>query len=186
MASSEQQAALDAVHESIRRCNNCGLCEAALHHVVGEGPADAEIMFVGEAPGAMEDKLGRPFVGPSGQFLTRLLAMAGVDRKDVFITSVVKCRPPNNREPTPSELAACREHLEAQLAVIQPKVVCTLGRIAAQTLIDKTFSITREHGQPRRIGEILYVPLYHPAAALHQQRLLEVLEADMPKVTVHS
>lgn len=182
MASSDRQAELDRVHERIRHCNDCGLCDNITNYVPGEGPADADIMLVGEAPGAQEDKQGRPFVGPSGNLLTRLLRSIGIDRKDVFITSVVKCRPPGNRGPTAAELAACRQHLDAQIAVIQPRVVITLGRFSAQTLIDKSFSITREHGIPRRIGGILYVPLYHPAAALHRQDLLPVLEEDMQRL----
>ncbi len=111
MASSDRQAELDRVHERIRQCNDCGLCTNITNYVPGEGPADAQIMLVGEAPGAQEDKQGRPFVGPSGSLLTRLLHSIGIDRKDVFITSVVKCRPPGNRAPTASELAACRQHL---------------------------------------------------------------------------
>jgi uracil-DNA glycosylase family 4 len=182
LASSDRQAELDRVHERIRQCNDCGLCANVTNYVPGEGPADAEIMLVGEAPGAQEDKQGRPFVGPSGSLLTRLLRAIGIDRRDVFITSVVKCRPPGNRGPTAAELAACRRHLDAQIAVIQPRVIVTLGRFSAQTLIDKSLSITREHGIARRIGGILYVPLYHPAAALHRQDLLPVLEEDMRRL----
>ncbi len=182
MASSDRQAELDRVHERIRQCNDCGLCTNITNYVPGEGPADAQIMLVGEAPGAQEDKQGRPFVGPSGSLLTRLLHSIGIDRKDVFITSVVKCRPPGNRAPTASELAACRQHLDAQIAAIQPRVIVTLGRFSAQSLIDKSFSITQQHGIPRRIGGILYVPLYHPAAALHRQDLLPAIEQDMPRL----
>jgi len=179
---SERQAELARVHAEIVRCDACGLCGSATHHVPGEGPADAAIMFVGEAPGAEEDRQGRPFVGASGTLLTELLGLAGLDREDVFITSVIKCRPPGNREPTAAELVACRVHLDAQMAVIQPKVVCTLGRIAAQALIDRSLAISKEHGRPRRIGGVLYVPLYHPAAALHQQRLRATLETDMVRL----
>ena len=179
MASSDKQAELARVHNAIQHCNACGLGRSATHRVPGEGPADAAIMCIGEAPGAEEDRQGRPFVGASGQVLTRLLGRAGVDRGEVFITSVVKCRPPGNREPTPAEMAACMEHTRAQIAVIRPKVICPLGRIAAQALLDRSLSITREHGRARRVDGILYVPLYHPAAALHQQQLLTVLEAAM-------
>jgi DNA polymerase len=119
-------------------------------------------MFVGEAPG-----------------VTHLLKTIDLDRRAVFITNVVKCRPPGNRDPDPEEIAACNDHLLAQIALITPKVICTLGRFAAQTLIDKGLSISRQHGKPRRISGILYVPLYHPAAALHQARLIDSLEADM-------
>jgi len=179
LASSDSQAELDRVRDAIQDCDACGLGRSAIRHVPGEGPAEARIMCLGEAPGAEEDRQGRPFVGPSGQLLTRLLGIAGIDRGNVFITSVVKCHPPGNREPTPAEMAVCMEHTRAQIAVIRPKVICTLGRIAAQALIDKSLSITREHGRARRVDGLLYLPLYHPAAALHQQQLLTILEADM-------
>ena len=182
MGFSDRQEELARVHAEILRCDACGLCRSAAHHVPGEGPADAAIMFVGEAPGAEEDRQGRPFVGASGALLIGLLALAGLDRKEVFITSVIKCRPPGNREPTGVELAACRAHLDAQVAVIRPKVVCTLGRIAAQALLGRPLSISKEHGRSRRIGEVLYMPLYHPAAALHQPRLRATLEADMVRL----
>ena len=136
-------------------------------------------MFVGEAPGGEEDAQGRPFVGAAGRLLTHLLKGIGIDRREVFITNVVKCRPPGNRDPLPEEIAACNDHLLTQIALIMPKVLCTLGRFASQTLIDKRLSISREHGKARRMSGILYVPLYHPAAALHQQGLIDALEADM-------
>jgi DNA polymerase len=182
LALSEKAAALERLHEQIRQCHDCGLCATVTHYVVGEGPADAEVMLVGEAPGAEEDAQGRPFVGRSGQLLTRLLADIGLPRDDMFITSVVKCRPPGNRDPLPRELAACRQHLVDQIHIIQPKVVGTLGRFAAHALIDRQLSISRGHGRPRRIDGILYLPLYHPAAALHQQRLMGALEADMRRL----
>jgi DNA polymerase len=146
--------------------------------VPGEGAADADIMFVGEGPGGEEDQQGRPFVGAAGRVLTHLLKQTEISREHVFITNVVKCRPPDNRDPLPEEIAACNEHLLAQIALIMPKVICTLGRFAGQTLIDGKLSISREHGKARRISGILYVPLYHPAAALHQSRLIDTLEAD--------
>jgi len=136
-------------------------------------------MFVGEAPGREEDQQGRPFVGPAGRLLTNLLKTIDLDRRNVFITNVVKCRPPENRDPLPEEIATCNEYLLAQIALITPKVLCTLGRFAGQTLIDKSLSISRQHGKARRISGILYVPLYHPAAALHQASLIDSLEADM-------
>lgn len=141
-------------------------------------------MFVGEAPGAEEDQQGRPFVGAAGRVLTQLLASIGLDRRRVFITNVVKCRPPGNRDPLPEEIAECNDYLLAQIALITPRVVCTLGRFAGQTLVDAKLSISREHGKPRRVSGILYIPLYHPAAALHQQRLIDALEDDMAKVRV--
>jgi DNA polymerase len=135
-------------------------------------------MFVGEGPGGEEDAQGRPFVGAAGRLLTNLLRTIGVDRREVFITNVVKCRPPGNRDPLPEEIEACNEYLLTQIALIKPKIICTLGRFAGQTLIAKGLGISREHGKARRISGILYVPLYHPAAALHQQGLIDALEAD--------
>ncbi len=178
MASSDLEAALVEVGEEIRRCRGCELSRARARAVPGEGRSDAAIMFVGEAPGGEEDAQGRPFVGAAGRLLTNLLRTIGVDRRDVFITNVVKCRPPGNRDPLPEEIAACNEYLLTQIALIKPKIICTLGRFAGQTLIDRGLGISREHGKPRRISGILFVPLYHPAAALHQQGLIDDLEAD--------
>ena len=179
MGSSDTAEALQEVHSEIRRCRRCPLSRTRTTAVPGEGAPDASIMFVGEAPGGDEDRQGRPFVGAAGRLLTHLLKTIDLDRRAVFITNVVKCRPPGNRDPGPEEIDACNDHLLAQIALITPKVICTLGRFAAQTLIDNSLSISRQHGKPRRISGILYVPLYHPAAALHQARLIDPLEADM-------
>ena len=179
MGSSDTAEALEEVHSEIRRCRRCPLSRTRTKAVPGEGAPDASIMFVGEAPGGDEDQQGRPFVGAAGRLLTHLLKTIDLDRPAVFITNVVKCRPPGNRDPSPEEIDACNDHLLAQIALITPKVICTLGRFAAQTLIDKSLSISRQHGKPRRLSGILYVPLYHPAAALHQARLIDSLEADM-------
>jgi len=178
LASSDLEAALAEVGEEIRRCRRCELSRARTRAVPGEGRADAQIMFVGEGPGGEEDAQGRPFVGAAGRLLTNLLRTIGVDRREVFITNVVKCRPPGNRDPLPEEIEACNEYLLTQIALIKPKIICTLGRFAGQTLIAKGLGISREHGKARRISGILYVPLYHPAAALHQQGLIDALEAD--------
>ena len=182
MGSSDATEALQEVHAQIRRCRGCSLGRTRKQAVPGEGAADAEIIFVGEAPGGDEDQQGRPFVGAAGRLLTQLLNSIGLDRDTVFITNVLKCRPPGNRDPLPEEIEACHEHLLAQIALITPKLICTLGRFAAQTLIDSGLSISREHGKERRISGILYVPLYHPAAALHQARLIDDLEADMRRL----
>jgi uracil-DNA glycosylase family 4 len=182
LASSDLGDALDEVHAQIRRCRRCSLSRSRRHAVPGEGGPSADVMFVGEAPGGEEDDQGRPFVGAAGRLLTTLLKSIHIDRADVFITNVVKCRPPGNRDPSPEEIAACHEHLVTQIALITPKVICTLGRFAAHTLIDANLSISREHGKARRTSGILHVPLYHPAAALHQARLIDVLEADMRKL----
>lgn len=178
MAFSDAEQSLQELHAQIRRCRRCPLNRSRTKAVPGDGAFDADIMFVGEAPGGEEDQRGRPFVGAAGRLLTQLLKSAGLDRDQVFITNVVKCRPPENRDPEPAEIAACNEHLLTQIALIMPKVICTLGRFAGQTLIDKRLSITREHGKPRRMSGILYVPLYHPAAGLHQAKLIDALESD--------
>jgi len=136
-------------------------------------------MFVGEGPGAEEDRQGRPFVGASGKLLARLLSGIGIDREDVFITSLVKCRPPGNREPRPEEIAACHPYLARQMEIIGPRVICPLGRFAAQSLVDNRISISVEHGKPRRIGDVLYFPMYHPAAALHRVGIIDELERDV-------
>jgi DNA polymerase len=173
---------LREIAAEIRGCTRCGLWRGRTLAVPGEGPADADIMFVGEGPGFQEDQQGRPFVGPAGALLNELLQQAGLRRERVFITNLVKCRPPGNREPTPDEVAACREYLDAQIALINPAVLCTLGRPALQTLVDPQASISREHGVPREVDGILFVPLYHPAAALHRQDLRPVLVEDMRKL----
>lgn len=178
MASSDAEDALEQIHAQIRTCRLCSLSEKRHRAVPGEGAADADVMFVGEAPGRDEDRQGRPFVGAAGRLLTDHLRKIGIDRRNVFITNVVKCNPPNNRDPQPAEIDACRDYLLSQIALINPKVICTLGRFAAQTLIDPSLSITREHGKPRRMSGILYLPIYHPAAALHQSRYIDGLESD--------
>jgi uracil-DNA glycosylase family 4 len=175
---SDRAEALEEVHAQIRQCTLCGLSRSRKKAVPGEGASDADIMFVGEGPGAEEDAQGRPFVGAAGRLLTQLLKNTGLGRRQVFITNVVKCRPPGNRDPQPDEIAACNDYLLAQIALIMPRIVCTLGRFAGQTLIERRLSISREHGSARRVSGILYVPLYHPAAALHQARLIDTLEAD--------
>lgn len=173
---------LEEIAEEIRRCTRCGLCQGRTHAVPGEGPADARIMFIGEGPGQQEDLQGRPFVGPAGQLLTELLAEAGIDRSSVFITNIVKCRPPGNRDPQPGEVAACRPFLDGQIASINPRVICTLGSPALHTLISPSASISREHGKPCRIEGLACMPLYHPAAALHRQDLRPTLIEDMRRL----
>ncbi len=173
---------LDEIAAEIRQCRRCALHETRTLAVPGEGDPQARIMLIGEAPGAQEDLRGRPFVGPAGQLLDELLTRAGLQRQDVFITNIVKCRPPGNRDPLPEEVAACRDFLFGQIAAINPKVVCTLGRPALQALIDPNASIGREHGKPRYLYGKLFVPLYHPAAALHQQSLRPELVADMARL----
>ena len=147
----------------------------------GEGPDDAEVIFVGEAPGFHEDQQGRPFVGAAGEFLEELLGSIGLTREDVFITNVIKCRPPGNRDPLPQEICACQPYLDRQIELIQPTVVVTLGRFSMARAFPKA-RISRVHGQPRKIDGIVYYPMYHPAAALHRPSLRTTVEADMRRI----
>jgi uracil-DNA glycosylase len=156
---------LEIIASEVRVCLRCPLGKGRTHAVPGEGPANARIMFIGEGPGYHEDMQGRPFVGASGQYLEELLAGIHLRRKDVFIANVVKCRPPGNRDPEPVELTACRDYLDRQIALIQPEVIVTLGRFSMQRYFPGQ-SITRIHGQPKRVGDVYYLPLLHPAAAL--------------------
>ena len=172
---------LSLIAKRIMGCKDCALCQGRTNAVPGEGSPEAAIMFVGEGPGFYEDQQGRPFVGASGKFLDDLLRSIGLDRRTTFITNVVKCRPPQNRDPQPDEIAACAKHLDAQIAAIQPKVIVTLGRHSMQRYFPGE-SIGRLHGQPRRHSDLIVVPMYHPAAALHQGSLRKVIEADFARL----
>lgn len=180
MPSTEES--LRGLAEKIHICRNCELACGRTQAVPGEGNPQATIMFVGEAPGATEDKTGRPFVGAAGRFLDVMLADIGLQREDVFIGNIIRCRPPENRDPNPDEIDACHPWMRAQLALIQPKVVCTLGRFAMNTLIDPSLQISKVHGNPIEKSGILFFPLFHPAAALYRESLRETLLADMRKV----
>ncbi|MPZ24060.1 MAG: uracil-DNA glycosylase [Dehalococcoidia bacterium] len=165
----------------VRTCRACALGSLRTNAVPGEGNAEAEVMFVGEAPGYYEDQAGRPFVGQAGKLLDDLLARAGLSRLDVFIANVLKCRPPGNRDPLPGEMDACSAHLNAQVDAIDPRVIVTLGRYSMQRFLPGS-TISRVHGQRfERDGRIV-VPMYHPAAALHQGSLRAVIEADFAKL----
>lgn len=172
---------LEQVAAEVRRCVKCPLSQGRTKAVPGEGPADARVMLIGEGPGFHEDRQGRPFVGPSGQYLEQLLAIIGMTRNQVFITNVVKCRPPGNRDPLPDELAACRDYLDRQLALIKPEVVVTLGRYSMERFFPGQ-SITRIHGQPKRVGNVFYLPLFHPAAALRRPEWREASEKDIQQI----
>jgi uracil-DNA glycosylase family 4 len=172
-------AELDA---EIRSCTRCGLAAGRRRAVPGEGSPAASLVFVGEAPGGAEDRLGRPFVGPAGQLLNELLTTIGLRRAETYITNVVKCRPPGNRDPMLSEIESCQDYLLGQVATIMPRVVCPLGRFALTTLLGDQLSISRVHGHSYRRGGILYMPLYHPAAALHNDDLRETLFGDFEKL----
>jgi uracil-DNA glycosylase len=172
---------LDALAAKISECKKCPLHRGRTKAVPGEGPENAEIMFIGEAPGFHEDQQGRPFVGAAGQFLEELLESIGLSREDVFITNVIKCRPPGNRDPLPGEMKACEPHLERQIELIQPTVVVTLGRFSmARAFPDAR--ISHVHGQARKVAGIVYYPMYHPAAALHRPSLRSTVERDMQRI----
>ena len=175
-------ALLGEIHAKVVVCVKCRLSEGRTLAVPGEGAPNAQIVFVGEAPGREEDLEGRPFVGAAGKLLTRLLSEIGIQRSEVFITNVVKCRPPGNRDPLPDEIAACRPYLLGQLRAIRPRAVCTLGRFAAHTLIDPGLAMSNCHGRSYRKNGVLLVPLLHPAAALHNQEWLGVMHRDMGKL----
>ncbi len=172
---------LETLHAQIRQCTRCRLCRGRTHAVPGAGPANAHLMFIGEAPGFHEDQQALPFVGAAGHLLNELLASINLSREQVFITNIVKCRPPDNRDPQPDEIEACRPYLDAQIAQVAPKVIVTLGRFSMQ-LAYSGVSISRVHGQPKRIADIIYVPMFHPAAALHQSRYRSLIEQDFAKL----
>ncbi len=174
-------AELELIAGQIKTCQKCPLAKGRFKAVPGEGPADARVMLIGEGPGYHENQQGRPFVGPAGQFLEELLGVAGLKRSDVFITNVVKCRPPGNRDPQPEEIAACSDYLSRQTAVIKPRVIVTLGRYSlARFLPGQRIAVV--HGQPRRVGNVTVFPMYHPAAALHQPSLRKTLLDDVAKL----
>ena len=172
---------LASVAKRASACRACVLCQGRTNAVPGEGNPDADIMFIGEGPGFYEDQQGRPFVGASGKFLDELLAGIGLDRRKVFIANVVKCRPPNNRDPQPDEIEACGAFLQEQIDTIEPKVIVTLGRHSMQRYFPGE-SIGRIHGTPRRKDGQIVVPMYHPAAALHQASLRKVIQADFARL----
>ncbi|HXG35459.1 MAG TPA: uracil-DNA glycosylase [Dehalococcoidia bacterium] len=172
---------LQALHEQIKGCLDCALCKTRTHAVPGEGPADARIMFVGEGPGFHEDQQARPFVGAAGRFLDQLIASAGLRRQDVYITNVIKCRPPQNRDPLPAEIESCRKHLEQQIELIHPKLIVTLGRYSLAWFFPKDI-LSRTHGQLKAYGDAYLMPMYHPAAALHAGNMRSVIEEDFRKL----
>jgi DNA polymerase len=177
---------LQAYGESVAGCTRCRLAQGRTQVVFGSGSPDADLMFVGEAPGFHEDKQGLPFVGQAGKLLEKLLAQIGLSRADVFIANVLKCRPPGNRDPQPDEIEACEGHLFRQIELIQPTVVATLGNFATKLLSGRPLGITKVHGQEQEttIGSrsVLLYPLYHPAAALYTPAMLKVLESDFARL----
>jgi uracil-DNA glycosylase len=174
---------LNLIADEVISCTKCPLASAGrTHPVPGEGPQNAQIMFIGEGPGFHEDQSGRPFVGASGNFLNDMLQSIGLQREDVYITNVVKCRPPGNRDPEQIEIDTCtKAYLERQIELIDPKVIVTLGRFS-MALWFPSARISHIHGKPRKVGKRLIVPFFHPAAALHQQSLKETLIEDFKKL----
>ncbi len=172
---------LETIAKEVKKCKKCLLWRGRKNAVPGEGSAKAEIMFVGEGPGKNEDLQGRPFVGQAGKFLEEMLGMIGLKRQDVFITNVVKCRPPLNREPQISEIEICQQYLDAQIKIIKPKLIVILGRHSLAKFLPG-FSISKIHGQPKRRKGQVYLPLYHPAVALYRGGLKKTLIADFQKI----
>ncbi len=170
------------LHGRVRECTACPLHLTRTLAVPGYGPVTARVMAIGEAPGENEDREGKPFVGAAGRLLTSLLESVGLDRRDIYITNIIKCRPPRNRDPEPLEVEACSHFLDEQIALLQPDVILLLGRHALTRMLPDAGGISRLHGERLQRDDRVYVPLYHPAAALYNGALKETLEADMRRV----
>jgi len=172
---------LEELHSQILKCQKCPLSQTRTNIVPGEGNTKAEIMFIGEGPGKNEDEQGKPFVGAAGKVLDKMLASINLDRKDVFISNIVKCRPPGNRDPLPEEVNACWDWLAQQIEIIKPKMIILLGRHSMDRFLPNQ-RISQIHGQPKRSGGQVYFPVYHPAAALYRGNLLADLQKDFLKI----
>ena len=172
---------LEIVASQVASCTKCPLHQSRTTTVPGEGRPDADIMLIGEGPGFHEDRQGRPFVGASGKFLETMLDSIGLGREDVFIANVVKCRPPGNRDPQPGEIEACDDYLNRQIELVNPKVILTLGRFSMARYFPNA-RISSIHGQPKKMGKRLVIPMFHPAAALHQPSLRATVEADFARI----
>jgi len=173
--------ALTELYKEIALCQLCEIARFRTKVVPGEGAENANILFIGEAPGWHEDQQGRPFVGPAGKFLDELLASIGLKREQVYIANVIKCRPTNNRDPLPVEIQNCRKWLDRQIELISPKVIVTLGRYSMAMFFPGK-SISKIHGTAQKRDNVIYYAMYHPAAALHQQNLRQEIEVDMLKI----
>ena len=173
--------ALSELYEQVAHCTRCEIAKYRTRAVPGEGAEDADIMFIGEAPGWHEDQQGSPFVGPAGQFLEQLLTFINLNRKQVYITNVIKTRPSGNRDPLPAEIQNCRPYLERQIEIIKPRMIVTLGRYSMAMFFPNRI-ISKIHGTALRQDNIIYYAMYHPAAALHQQSLRQVIQEDMLKI----
>lgn len=171
---------MDELREQILNCKKCNLCSTRTNAVPGEGDYNADIFFIGEAPGEREDIEGIPFCGRSGNLLTQMLNEIGLDRKDIFITNIVKCRPPGNRDPEENEIDSCKPYLKLQIALVKPKIICTLGRYSSSLFVkDK---ISKIHGQIFKFGKYTVIPLYHPAVGLYNPNMKKVMQEDFLKI----
>lgn len=182
----EAAQALRMLHDDLRECTGCSLSRSRTQVVFGVGDPNADLMFVGEGPGFNEDRQGEPFVGQAGRLLTELLGAIGLARRDVYIANVVKCRPPENRDPAPDEIEACSPYLMRQIAIVRPRVICTLGRFATKLLADTESSMSVIHGKakPREVAGVqtIIFPVFHPAAALYTPANRQALEEDFAKL----
>jgi len=176
-----QMDSLEKVAAEVRVCTKCDLCKTRMKTVPGVGTSKADVLFIGEAPGMNEDKQGLPFIGPAGQFLDELLTSISLNRSTSFITNIVKCRPPNNRDPETVEIAACASYLNRQIALINPRLIVTLGRFSMAKFFPGE-SISRIHGKVRNVKGRLILPMYHPAAALHQASLRNTIMVDFQQI----
>jgi uracil-DNA glycosylase len=176
---------LAELRETVDECTLCDLSKSRTHLVFGDGSDTAELMFVGEGPGRVEDQMGLPFVGPAGKLLDRMLEGIGIERKDVYIANVVKCRPPGNRDPLPIEHETCNPYLQGQFRIINPRIICALGRIAAGVLMGDTVQITRMHGNKYERNGRIIVPVFHPAAALRSADNMRMLEHDFDMLRLY-
>ena len=165
------------LYQRITGCVECALSQGRTNAVPGEGSQNADIMFIGEGPGYYEDRDGRPFIGQAGRLLDEMLAKIGLDRQDVYVTNMVKCRPPNNRDPLPEELSACAPYLDKQIEIISPRVIVCLGRFSFSKFFPGE-TISKARGRPRNWNGIKVYPMYHPAAALHNPKLKPAIEKD--------
>lgn len=176
-----KQLLLEKLYEPYKQCLACPLGNLGRQAVVfGEGRADAQLMFIGEAPGQEEDKQGKPFAGRSGKFFTQVLTSLGIERKEVFITNSVKCRPPQNRKPTPLEAKTCKDILLIkQISIIQPKVICTLGSAAIESLLEETVKISTQRGKQLFFNSIIIIPTYHPAYIIRNPKMADIFKSDI-------
>jgi uracil-DNA glycosylase len=173
---------LKEIAAEVSICEKCRLCKGRTKAVPGEGDPRSKIMFIGEGPGYNEDQQGRPFVGPAGRLLEEALASINLKRSDVFIANVVKCRPPENRDPNPDEIEACNAYLDRQIEAINPQAIVTLGRFSMAKFFTKGEKISMIHGRARREGERIYIAMFHPAAALRNPSTMEMFRADFKKI----